>query len=239
MSIIDDLLVTIDDKPGITKEEILAISNNPQQKSAIYSALSRLLARGFITESSGYKVTVEGKKRLDYYLDGLNEFKNKNKSWGLILVEIPETDRLKREKLRYEFKKIGVGTLKKGVYIAFTQNWIKIEGLLQKLNLAKSTHILKINTINFSQAEKIARSAWDWQKLNSQYQQFLQNYENFTKTIHQHSSEIQRIEAKKAVFKLAKLLLKDPKISDELTTPGYARPQALIIYEQIRPYCYL
>lgn len=239
MSYIDDLLLTIDDKPGITKEELLAISENPTQKTAIYSALARLESKLFVNQNNnGFNITKEGKKRLDYFLDILSEFKFENKRWWLLLIEIPEKKRLLREKLRYELKKIGVGTIKKGVYISFLYNTNLIGDIIRSLELTTQAHLIKIEELHLPSAQNIANQSWNWEELNNEYEKYIKRYRNFHIQAKHYSNDLRRIEAKKAVFTFTKILLRDPRLPDIMIKKNYLRPQALKVYEKIRPFCY-
>lgn len=239
MSLIDDLLITIDDKSGITKEELLAISENPNQKTALFSALARLKSKFFVDQiSNGFKISQLGKQRINYYLDTLQRFRKNNKKWWLLLIEIPEPQRLLREKLRYELKKIGVGVVKRGVYIVHDEDCRLVEAVLNQNNLFAKAILLQINYYDNSAVKKITGLAWDWRELNDNYTDYINKYKNFFDKSKYLSGDIRRIEAKKAVFAFAKLLSRDPRVIDQLTPQRYLRPNAYILYEKIRPYCY-
>lgn len=239
MSLIDDLLVTIDDKAGITRDELLAISEKPSQKASLYSALARLVSKGLVKEKSeGFVITETGKYRLDYFLQAISELKNDNKKWWIVLVELPESQRLMREKLRYEFRKIGVGTVKKGVYIVFSHNQSMIENIIENLGIKKQTHIIQIEQLQPQSTRAIADTAWDWEAINDDYKSFIENKKNLLDNLNNFSNDVRRIEAKKTVFRFAKILLKDPKLPDSMHKQDSPRIEAYRLYQKIRPYCY-
>lgn len=240
MSLVDDLLIIIDDKPGITRDEIFAIAEEPaKQKPAVLSALARLQARRFVTERAlGYHLTQVGHERIDLALNALSEFKQNPKQWFLILIEINEKEKLLREKLRYELRKIGVGSIKKGVFVSFRASSKPVEEVLERLHLANQALLLKLETIPVPIAAKIAQKTWDWQELNSSYAEFIGLGQDLLRKLRSLPQEIQRTEAKKAVFQFAKLLTRDPQISDQLAPAHYLRKQAIALYQQLQPHCY-
>lgn len=240
MSVIDDLIIAIDDKPGITKQEILAIDDGWQNnRSAVFSALARLQSKGFVQENSlGYRVSDSGKARIDKILAVFDEFKNENKKWFLMLVEIPDSKKLLREKLRYELIKIGAGNLKRGVYLIYRSTSHEIKVIVEKLNLDKNYTLLEISYIFEPNPNQIILAPWDWKKLNDQYQKFLDTHREFTKNAKNLPKEIKRIEAKKAVFALAKILRQDPLLKDDISPSSHLRKKSFRLYETIRHFCY-
>lgn len=238
MSLIDDLLVSIDDKPGLTKEELISLNDKVNQ-NAILSGIARLSARGLVKKINlGYELTSSGKDMIESYLDSLDEFKSKSKKWYLILVEIPESKRLKREKLRYELKKIGVGSLKKGAFIAHASSTGKIDELIKTIGVEKQSYILEITSISLNNEGQFAKNGWDWQNLEKMYQDFLDKAKKFLNEASTLTNESRRIEAKKLVMQFSRILAQDPKISSDITIPSKSRGESLDLYSKIQPYCY-
>lgn len=240
MSIIDTILIAIDDKPGFTREELLSLNESwTTKKAAVFSAIARLVSRGFIQENkTGYKITPAGEQRINFYLSALAEFKNNRKKWYLILAEIPGSQKLGGEKFRYQLEKIGAGLAKKGVYIIYCADIQWIKNILDNVGLAIKINILEIRNPQNSSLREIVSRAWHWEKLNGEYRQFIKDTEYFIKQLKTLPQEIKRINAKKSVFELAKILSQDPKIPDEFVPTNFLRQKATKLYHRIQHFCY-
>lgn len=240
MSIIDNVLVAIDDE-NQTKSSLEAIF--PQEKTSIlFSALGRLVSRGFVKKDGRgkeqiFSITEVGAIEVELNLNYLqNIIDNMKMHPVLISLSIPEKYKVERERLRLQLKDWGFALVKNGLLVGMTED-IKI--LQNRIDEIKdNASILLFSLIDLPQEIKQNLGEfWDAKKLKEYYT----NWTTKTKKLSSDLSkdiDTRRIQAKAAVYELALITKKDPKILESKFSSMTGKTEALVVYKNIRKYCY-
>lgn len=110
--------------PALIKD-IKYIIRNKKKKKSVYNIFYRLKNQGFIKVNYDGKqihisLTEEGRKKAGkYQIDGLEIKKSKkwDKKWHVLIFDIIDKHKLKREALRGKLKELGLYQLQKSVWV--------------------------------------------------------------------------------------------------------------------------
>jgi len=133
--------------------ELLGLSNDKDNQNAhqsISAILSKLKQEGLVKRigskrHSIWNITPKGKKRLENNINKKREFKKESDILRLVIFDISEKDRKKRNWLRYQLVMLNYKMLQKSVWIgrrSLPENFIH---KLHVLNLQNNVHIFSIN----------------------------------------------------------------------------------------------
>lgn len=241
MSIINELLILLDDSPGITKNK-LAILFSDISKQKVYSSLGRLIKKGLIKEEKidGKKIlsnSESGKKLLDSELDFLKRqtegFWQEN--WKLVFFNIEEKERGKRDIWRRYLKSNGFGFLREGVWIMPLDCEESLKKISKELKINEKIFILSTDLGQHSELKKMIEKSWDWNLIKESYQQYIKEADSeFNKL----KKETNRLTAKKLVYRYSQILKSEPVLPIEFSPIAALSSQAYELYQKIRPYCY-
>lgn len=240
MTVIDELLVLLDDKKVRTLEECSS-SIPGRTKQTLSSTLGRLTAKGWVNTERDrlkklniYSITEEGQDRVTNTLKHLRLVEEEwNGHWLFVLFNIPEKDRKYRDILRNRLMGIGFGRAQNSVWVAARDIRFEFEDLLETEKISSCTTILYPKLTSDESASLAKSFEWSWDKLDQEYQDFQDLATNFL------SGKIKdELRAKTLVYLYAKLLAQDPKFSPEFEPKNYSRTKAHEKYLKIRPYCY-
>ena len=125
-----------------------------KEKHKFYSLLSRLKKQGFVEKKrkgnkTWWKVTSLGKKKLEkvkitFHFPRFNMRHEKGNDINLIVFDIPEKHRAKRDWLRSILLSLGFTLLQKSVWIGKNKLPEEFLNALAELDLIDSIHIFKI-----------------------------------------------------------------------------------------------
>lgn len=161
------------------------------QRSVFYSTISRMVRDGLINVENGVvKLAEKGKKILATnfpYLFLKNQKWDGN--WGIIVFNIKESERYKRDKLRNYLIKVKFAPLSHGVWVSASrvkidnEGTIYIEGKLQARELEKILQYYRINEINseyerLCEAFKTAKDLQEYDRIPILKSQFLEVFAN-------------------------------------------------------------
>lgn len=124
-----------------------------------------------ITSRGGVKLrhSVPLAKRIGKIWDG---------KWRLIIFDIPETEKMKREELRGKLKDLGFACWQKSVYITPFDVASDLAEYLSAANLADFAIALEAKKIFVGDEKEMARKLWRLDDLNSKYQELWEKYED-------------------------------------------------------------
>jgi DNA-binding transcriptional regulator PaaX len=240
MSIIDDVLITVDDQDR-NKDELEAIF--PKVKTAIlFSALGRLVSKKMILENGKgknktYTITTLGSQTVEGKLGYLrNLIDDKTFYWVLVSLSIPEKFKVERERLRLTLKDWGFGLVKNGLFIGQVNNIIDFKDSLDKLKHNSQILIFEINTIPDELSTHPAKY-WNISKLKGEYTNWSHKTKLLIKDLPK-DPDIRRIYAKCAVYELSDIIKSDPKIKNVDFSNSIGRDESIKLYKEIREYCY-
>ncbi len=162
------------------------------QKSKWYS-----IEQGLITEN------LELKEKSFNLFKLLNKW---DKKWRLVLFDIPEKNRLTRDKLRKSLKRFGFKNLQRSAWISPLPTDKKIKQIKQKVSDYKAFYLFT-SKLPPKESKKIVKSLWEIESWNEKAQSLLNN-----------QNKLQRDEYNQ---KFWGLVLNHPKIPLELLPPDW------------------
>lgn len=239
MSLIDEILVLLDDNKDIKLSEAYEIISK-RSKQIISSTVGRLVAKGWVHKTGDkdarYNLTKNGRERLYTILDNIQNIgkRSDGNNWLILVFTIPEKNRKKRDDLRKYLVENGFGRLQSSVWLSY---WDKQEKILHYANLRSIQNNLVIfnskRLSNKQNIELVNRLYWNWRRLNILYKKFINEAKSFLKNMKKDS-----FRAKILVISYAKVLQEDPKLPKYLRPKRSLTEEAYLMYVKIRPYCY-
>ncbi len=148
---------------------------------SIRNALTKLKKQSYITsiERGSYSLTANGLAAYNLSLNNENfYYKQWDRKWYLVFMEIPETSRKKRDAFRNKLLGLGFGQLYKSVYV---YPWDITDKVLDFIDLLEIEEYVTITVSQEFLLNKIspegspgpnsARAIWDIEELNHYYQE--------------------------------------------------------------------
>jgi len=239
MSIIDDLLVLLDDEDELSLQDIKKMLSSKSMQT-ISSALGRLNSKGWIKSrklksNKLFKISTTGRAEITEKLNQIREFENNvwGGGWVVIIFRIPEKNRSARDLFRKNLVESGYSRVQGDLWVSFWDNREKINEIVKSLNITKFTTVFKIEKLSLEdQKNMIGNLIWNEEEINSGYADFINQSNKFLK------SQKNGFDARTLVFNYAKLLAKDPKFPRDLRPTKYLGQKAYEAYAKIRPFCY-
>ncbi len=241
MTVIDELLVLLDDGVARTLDECVAILAD-RTRQTLSSTLGRLAAKGWVKverdrlrEANVYTITPDGQGVVTRTLEHLrlSDDESWKNHWLFVLFNIPERERKYRDILRNRLSSIGFGRVQNSVWVTARDVRFEFQDLLDIATIKRSTTVI-YPLLSKEESRQLADAfEWNWTTLNKGYKQFIHQAEAFLE-----AESKQAFSAKRIVYYYAKLLSQDPKFPSFLEPRNYERQAAHKKYEQVRPYCY-
>lgn len=245
MTIIDELLILLDDLEQASAESIPTYFENPNLQ-IIFSSLGRLVNRGWVIKKTKrsevtYSISTHGINELNSTLDCIKSDSPPtwNKQWHLIIFDIPETKRKLRDSLRVQLKDLGYGMLTSSVWVSTWDRSEAIKRYAKRNNL--NDNIFSLTTMPATdsyQATLFAHRCWDWAKIEKAYKDFIATASNELKQLAANGDPAKtRFHAKRLVFQYAEVMKIDPQLPVEISPNATLARRARELYIKIRPYC--
>lgn len=140
----------------------------------IRNSLSSLKKAGYLSSPfrSAYSITPAGTAFLhstnnkdDYLTAGWDG------NWQVVMLEIPESERYKRDRVRNDLLGLGYGALYRSVYLSPWDKSADVIGLIEQYNLSKNVFILNgTSTYQNIDVEQVYKM-WPLDDVNAHYQQ--------------------------------------------------------------------
>ncbi len=240
MSIIDDLLILVEDSKKITLD-IVCRKMKGYRRQTISSGLGRLSAKDLINKQNIDKqncfiISKNGREIIDRELDNIKYINQKNYplNWFIVIFNIPEKLRKYRDELRRQLINHGFGRLHDSVWFSKQNQKQSIQKIINDFNLSSNVVFLETKEFNRDENKKmIEKLNWNWKDINKKYKIFISNVNRY---LDFKNKETYR--AKQLVYELAKIIKSDPKLPDYLYNKDYKKEKAIKLYKKIRPYCY-
>lgn len=243
MTIIDELLILLDDLDEVTSEEILSYFEGAKPQMVL-SALGRLVNRGWVAKKTKrqetyYAITIHGVDQLNRTLDAIKreEQSEWDGRWRLVIFDVPETKRKLRDLFRTFLRDLGFGLMKSSVWISPWDKKEEIKRFAKRHSLNDYITLLDTDMVTDSyQNVLLAQQSWDWTALESAYKEFLGMAEHRLAEL-KSAGRLQRFKAKKLVFLYAEVVKKDPLLPTDIAPNASLVRRAHELYVKIRPYC--
>ncbi len=240
------ILTLLSDDRGLNMnsiKEILKVSLD-EGESEVKESINSLEEADAVEKNDDLiKITGKGKRRLprikeklDYHLPYWLG------SWTMLLFDIPETDKKKRDQLRYRLKKYNFGMVQSSIWISPHDMPKDLKTFIKESDLRK-----RIKTFSFSvkkdDLDSLIKQAWEIKKLNSKYEKYVENAKKRFKLVNDYSWKSSDIKSK-ALMVLAeefkeryhKLQKNDPKLPRSILSNKWQGFRAHHIYDQLEKY---
>jgi len=240
MSIIDELMILLDENGQLSIEDIrAAIPNRTFQ--IISSSLGRLQTRGWVKSSKNqskifFEITQAGSNEVTQTLSEIKKINSKtwNGSWQIVVFNIPERERFRRDTLRQKIEKLGFGRIENSLWLSPRDNSSYLDKIIHDLKIKNYVTYFNTGKLNSEESLKISQKfQWDWPGLDKKYRDFIFKAKNF---IAYGKKNVYN--ARLLVYYYAKILLDDPKFPESINPKDYLGQKAFSLYNKIRPYCY-
>lgn len=241
MTVIDELMVLLDDKNERTLDECSFVLPD-RTRQTLSSTLGRLVAKGWVViekdrlrRMNTYAITEAGTTAITKTLKHLKlaDDESWNRQWLFVFFNIPESQRKFRDVLRNRLANIGFGRVQNSVWATARDTQFEFEDLLSMKMIRDSITILHPILNENDERAMMQAFDWDWSTLNAEYDRFIGRAESFLAT-KQHDN----YQAKLLVYCYSKLLSQDPKLPSHLEPDNYRRSTAHKYYKKVQPYCY-
>lgn len=239
MSIIDDVLVLLDDETELTLEEIK--KNLPRKSTqSISSALGRLTSKGWIimnkkSDLKTFKISPNGRQEITLHLNRIREKENSewDRSWLVVVFSIPEKQRRARDLFRKSLVEKGFLRLHNELWISFWDQRKAIEKEISTLKIGMFCTVFKINQLSEADQKRVVSNLiWNENKINNEYKAFLNSAKAFLKT------KKEGYKARLLVYNYSQAVALDPNFPNQIKPKDYLGDEAYKMYLKVRPYCY-
>ncbi len=189
------------------------------------------------------RVTSQGEKRVqrDFPILHLQK-KSWDGKWRMVMFDIKELEKRKREDLRRKLKELGFGMLQESVFITPHDIVKDFSEYVDNIGLGDSVYILEASHIAAGRQKELARKVWRLDDLNERYLEIVrkaQEVENRHLTILSGSTKelnrekrlkIYEAEKDKKIMKIKEMylrvLLSDPFLPKELLPSDWSEFEA-------------
>lgn len=240
------ILTLLSDDRGLninSIKEILKVSLD-EEEAGVKESINDLEEVGAIEKKDDLiKITGKGKRRLPRIKEKLNyRLPYWLGSWTMLIFDIPETDKKKRDQLRYRLKKYNFGMIQSSIWISPHDMPEDLRSFIKERDLNK-----RVKTFAFSvkkdDLDSLIRQAWEMKKLNKKYESYVENAKErfeLVKDYNWKSSDIKRkalkVLAQEFKEKYHKLQKNDPKLPRSILSNKWQGFRAHHIYEQLEKY---
>lgn len=184
-----------------------------------------------IGDEDWYKITLKGEQYFDEILSPLKENFKWDHKWRLVMFDIPESQRSKRDKLRRALSAIGMGILQASVWISPNDIRQDIEEISLKLKLENAIKFFEVSSTP-SLNQQIIDKAWNLPDINLSLEHFIKDAQRALKNMGKGNGD--RYNSKKLIFEYATILKKDPKLPLEFVEKDELRKRARETYLKLR-----
>jgi len=223
-------------------KEILKISLDQSQNS-INQAIKELKKAGAIDEKKRkLRATGNGRKRLPRIKKQLNyRLPYWLSNWTMLIFDIPEKDKKKRDQLRYRLKKQSFGMIQSSIWVTPRPLKKSLINFVKK-NLKDQVKFFRFS-INKEDLNQMVDQAWPIKELNQKYQDYVEEAKKRFKLVKEYHWKDKT--TKKLALKLLAEVFKDryhqlkkedPQLPRTLLGNNWQGFRAFHIYEQLEKY---
>ncbi len=180
-----------------------------QEKDRILrNAIRNAKSKGWLVKDG--KLTEEGKKRLKSLLPSFLPPKHWDGKWYLVIFDIPEQMRRKRDILREKLKSLGFGQLQASVWISALNYLGNVENVIKYYNLEPYIIFSETSKIGKETSQVLAEKIWHLEEINNEYKNFILKWKK--------ADELEKFWLKIQYFSILK---KDPQLPKELLSEDW------------------
>lgn len=134
-------------------------------KSLKTGYVERIIKNG----KSYLRLTSAGKEQMEREFPITSLTKTWNKKWIIVIFDIEEKSRGKRNRLRNMLKNVGFGILQKSVWITPLPIGQDVKELLSHQDFAENAFVLEISHVLLGDPQVLAQRVWGLDKLEEEY----------------------------------------------------------------------
>lgn len=123
-----------------------------------------------------WKLTLEGKKRLENILPSFLSQKRWNRKWYLVIFDIPEKIKRKRDILRENLKLLGFGQLQASVWMSPINYLKNIEEIIKNYDIEPYVILSETDKLGKENSQFLANRIWQLEKINNEYAEFISEW---------------------------------------------------------------
>lgn len=153
----------------------LAMAGLKADSKTVSNVIARARSHGWLKKDM--KLTEEGKKRLEELFPVPLTRKPWDKTWHLVIFDIPERLRYKRNILREKLRNLGFGELQKSVWVSPINYLPLLEKIIIELQIDSYVIFSQTTKIGREDAQELAEKIWGLEKINKEYKKFISEWE--------------------------------------------------------------
>ncbi|MBT3295281.1 MAG: hypothetical protein HN919_11630 [Verrucomicrobia bacterium] len=152
-------------------------------RAAYYTAVSRLRKAGLlVSEGQGVRpqlaLTEVGKRqRMALHRPERMWQREWPGFWYMLMYDVPEIDRVYRNRLRAFLKQQRLGCLQKSIYITPTDIRPAFSDLVEAIGVDQFAYLFEARSVLGMNQMQIVRDAWSWEAINAGHRWFYESYE--------------------------------------------------------------
>lgn len=194
-------MVFVGSPRNMNKAYFLAWKNLEEFNSqTIIRAVARAKARGFI--KNDFSLTKEGKERLEKILPKFFGERKWDGNWYLVVYDIPEKFKRRRNILRENLKRLGFGQLQASVWVSPFNFFGETEKIIHDYDLMPYVILSISDKLGKKEARILAENVWHLHELDTLYRDLL--------------ARLKKEKKDDLYFEYLRILGKDPQLPSEL-----------------------
>jgi phenylacetic acid degradation operon negative regulatory protein len=186
------------------------------EKNAIYNAKKL----GWIEKDGG--LTKEGRRKLSQIIPSWQKVKKWDGKWYLVIFDIPEKIKSKRDILREKLKKLGFGQLQASVWVSPFNYLNNVLEIVKFYKLEPYVILSETDKLGQEESRVLAKRVWKLDRTNEEYKQFIQKYSSL-KSYSKFELEID----------FYSILGKDPQLPLDLLPVDWKGEEPFALYEKL------
>lgn len=242
LSIEKQLLYLLSRTPSMDAQELIRIYEKRNYSAPyIRNGLSRLKKEGYaVTPSrSSYQITDAGRSMIRSINQKPRMYEYQwDHSWQLVMLEIPEAERKKRDQFRADITQVGFGLLYNSVYISPWNYVSEVRQLIEKHQLDERVTLFQGTITHHPITPEQARTIWQLPQVETKY---MEQWQWFTgqfqpqmkKALHSHAEPLELFTLYLHLGEImSELYLIDPMLPEELLPSGWEGKRMLQTFQR-------
>lgn len=166
------------------------------------------------------KLTNKGRENFINNIPLAKYYKKKwDKKWRILIFDIAEKRKAKRNFLRKKLYTLGFGQIQKSVYVSPWQIEKEVDGFIEEQGLFGEVKLFVSETYSIEKGKLLANEVWDLEKINDKYKKI---EERIKKEKIEKNDKINEIK-----LDFIKIFLQDPFLPEELLPDHFFREEAM------------
>ncbi|MEK7160524.1 MAG: PaaX family transcriptional regulator C-terminal domain-containing protein [Patescibacteria group bacterium] len=171
---------------------------------------------------SYYKLTGRGKEKLYRKYPVLDLAKKEwDGKWRVVIFDIPEKKRQKRDNLRYKLKQLGFGQWQESVYITPHDIGRDLHEALEIMGLLPFVFVSEVKQTEGMDSKELSNKVWKLKDLENRYYQWILRAEKILEL-----KDLKKTDIEQLFNEYEMILLEDPALPEQLLPGDWPSHQA-------------